>query len=337
MVEHIEQMVQSGFRPSNLPPKSPMERERHQAHVEAILSAAARSPLIVRDAEKRAVDALWQTELMTGPELELTEQMKRLWAEYGLPSQFVRSVLWPWISASTCPLMSAILNPIKYSSSLIELDVKRTLPFLGYGNDQVKTSRCIGLLENFSSRHPHVGYTQGMSYVAVRLMMELDWSEKKALVCLERILVGSPTVACMYSLDLDRINASVGYVLDSLAWDNISSLWLFFQNLSFRPIEWFFLEWGLTVFVKNFPLKISGFVLDLLFLEGDVVLYKATIAALSLIAPVLMALDDVEHVRATVGRVGDHITDSETFIKAYHEVSVREPLTRIIHSNILFT
>ena len=335
----MSELVRSGFRPTNLPPKTPSEKERHHAHVESVLSKIDRnsvSSAIARDAEKRALDALWRTELMTGPDLYLTEQMHRLWAEYGLPSQFVKSVLWPWRSS---PYPKGRFPPTTVSSktpSLIELDVKRTLPFLGFVNDQDKPGMCIRVLDDFSRRHANIGYTQGMSYVAVRLMMELDWDFEKTRACLDRILIRSPTVACMYSLDLERIANSVGFILDSIAWENIGPLWIFFRRINFRPIEWFFLEWVLTMFVKNFPLRISGFVLDLFFLEGDVVLFKAGIAALSIIQDRLMADSDVEHVRGIIGKVGDLISDSEIFIKTYHEITVSTPLKRIIDSDVLW-
>jgi hypothetical protein len=332
----MEELVRSGFRPLNLPPKSERERERHHAHVSAILTEhRIDSAVIAKDAERRALDALWRTELMTSPRLELTDQMRRLWAEYGLPSQFVRSVLWPWNwdhNSPSCPT-SSLSGSFK---SLIELDVTRTLPFLGFKNDSKKIEKCIRLLDEFAAHHPLVGYTQGMSYIAVRLMMEMDWNSDKSSVCLKKFVIDSPTVACMYSLDLGRINASVRYILDSIAWDNIAELWMYLTHtIRFEPIDWFFLEWILTIYVKNFSVKISGFIFDLFFLQGDVVLYKAAIAVLVLMKDRLMG-QDVEGVRALLARAGDCVADSEIFVKTYHEVHVSTPLDRVLESRVLF-
>ena len=337
----IDKLVRSGFRPANLPPKSEKERERHQAHVEAVLGGQKMSPsLMARDAERRALDALWRTELMTTPKLELTDQMRRLWAEYGLPSQFVRSVLWPWVSGSHQNLTLGQIPhvfPSTQFKSLIELDVKRTLPFLGFMNDRDKTEKSIELLERFASKHASVGYTQGMSYIAVRLMMELGWDVAKSLVCLEQILIRSPTVACMYSLNLERIETTVGFMLDMVAWDNIPELWLYLKKIKFQPIDWFFLEWGLTVFVKNFSLKVSAFVFDLLLVQGDVALFRAAIAVLSLIqTPLLTTNSDPETVRAVLSRAGDMVVDSDVFIKTFHEVSISPGARRVIDSGVLF-
>ena len=337
----LDKLVKAGFRPSNLPPKTFSEKRRHQAHVETVLAengSRASSVLIARDAERRALEALWRTELMTRPELELTDQMKRLWAEYGLPSQFVRSVLWPWICVGESGGSDATVSITATSfSSLIELDVRRTLPFLGYLNDSEKSRKCLDLLGRFASIYPEIGYTQGMSYIAVRIMMEVNWETSKARRCLERILIQSPTVVCMYSLDLDRIKESVGFILDSMAWENVSDVWKLFRDIKFQPVEWFFLEWGLTMFVKNFSLKISAFVLDVFFLEGDVVLFKAAIAALMLVQDQLLLEGvDVENIRGIMGKIGDYIVDSDVFIKTFHEVVVSEALHRIIDSRVLF-
>lgn len=337
----IDKLVRSGFRPTNLPPKSERERERHQAHVEAVLGGQKVScTLMARDAERRALDALWRTELMTTPKLELTDQMRRLWAEYGLPSQFVRSVLWPWVCGEQSDISlsyGAISVPSTQFKSLIELDVKRTLPFLGFMNDRDKTDKCIVLLEKFASKHSSVGYTQGMSYIAVRLMMELGWDVGKSLVCLEHILIRSPTIACMYSLNLETIETSVGFMLDMVAWDNIPDVWYYLKKMKFQPIDWFFLEWGLTVFVKNFSLKVSAFVFDSLLVQGDVTLFRAAIAVMSLIQqPLLNTNSDPETVRAVLSRAGDLVVDSDVFIKAFHEVYVSPGARRVIDSGVLF-
>jgi hypothetical protein len=283
-------LVRSGFRPPNLPPKSQTEKQRHQAHVEHILTASVSSPRMspghAREAENRALDALWRTELMTQKELVITDQMKRLWSEYGLPSRFVRSVMW-CVDTTSSGHPRTIANGLKTNNSeeikkLIELDIIRTLPFLGQ-NTQDKS--CFEVLSFFSSHR--LEYTQGMSYICVRLMIEFNYDKAKTLTCLDRILIHSPTVACMYRLDMERIALSVEFILESIGWDNIPSVWLKFKNLNFHSIDFFVLEWVLTMFVKNFGLKISGFVLDLFFLQGDVVLFSKIITGFSKIIVLL--------------------------------------------------
>ena len=345
----LDVLVRTGFRPANLPPKSPKEKERHLAHVEAIISSVSVSPnsiRIARESEKRALDALWRTELMTGPSLELTEQMKRLWEEYGLPSQLVRSVVWPWsasgFSDSPTVYEPLLTDPGEDTVKLIGIDVRRTLPFLGFhvsaeeeSSESLKELKCVEVLKKFSVLHPHIGYTQGMSYVCVRLMMELSFEAAKCLVCLERILIESPTVSCMYRLDLREIKNGAEFVLDSIAWDNVPRLWMLLKSMKFAVVDWFFLEWTLTMFVKNFGIKISGFILDLFFLKGDVVLYKSAIAALSIVEDELLDLEDSESIRGLIGQIGDK-TDLENFTKTFHEIVVPAAVFEIIDQGKVF-
>lgn len=345
MNEDLNLLVRTGFRPANLPPKSPLEKERHLAHVSAVISNGGSKIRIgsrfAKDTERRALDALWRTELMTGPALILTDQMKRLWEEYGLPSQFVRSVVWPWSACGFSLIKKDELSREILSSSevtvledvarLIEIDVKRTLPFLGFHlkESNARESKCINVLKLFALLHPEIGYTQGMSYVCVRLMMELEFDEPKTLVCLQRILLRSPTVACMYRLNLTEIKHGAEFVLDSIAWENVPRLWMHLKSIKFATVDWFFLEWILTMFVKNFPIKISAFVLDLFFLSGDIVLYKAAIAALSQIEDEIISQTDLESVRGFIGRIGDKI-ESESFVESFHEIQVPQPILDFI-------
>ena len=334
MNEALESLVKSGFRPANLPPKTQREVERHQAHVEAVLSVSAprvKEESIAREAERRALDALWRTELVTGSELVLTDQMRRLWAEYGLPSPFVRNLLWPLLSPTSPRDPSAVTGD--QCVRLITLDVQRTLPFLGITNEPEKSQKCEAVLNRFCGSE----YVQGMSYVAVRLMVELSFDEAKTYSCLDRLLRQSPTIACMYRLDLTEIENSVEFVLDSVAWANVPALWLLLKKLQFQSIQWFFLDWGLTVFVKSFSLKISGFVLDMIFLNGDVALYQAAVAVLLLIQDELVRNSgDTESARQTIAKAGDLI-DYDSFVKSFHEVIVPPAVVSVLNSVSLFS
>ena len=217
----MEDLIRFGFRPSNLPLKQEDEKRRHQAHVEKVLSFTHSSASL--DQERKALDALWRTELLTRRELVMTDQMHRLWSEYGLPSSFVRGIMWPWSATKLTlpPGTSGSETADQKFSSLIDLDLKRTLPFLGICNHDDSMRKCKAVLIRFSSNFPAIGYTQGMSYICTRLMLELNFDENKTYNCLQCIIVHSKTLSCLYRLNLDEIRETVELVLDSIAWENI--------------------------------------------------------------------------------------------------------------------
>ena len=133
----------------------------------------------------------------------------------------------------------------------------------------------------------------------------------------------------MYRLNLTEIKHGAEFVLDSIAWENVPRLWMHLKSIKFATVDWFFLEWILTMFVKNFPIKISAFVLDLFFLSGDIVLYKAAIAALSQIEAEIISQTDLESVRGLIGRIGDKI-EFESFAESFHEIQVPQPILDFI-------
>lgn len=347
----MNELVRSGFRPWHLPPKSQLEKQRHQAHVEQVLlhSSGGMSPGHAREAEQRALDALWRTELMTQEELVLTPQMRRLWEEYGLPSQFVRSVIWPSdiVYGSLKPRRTPPHSPPmafekgkKFelqpeALKLIKLDVARTLPFLGQMKDSENSEKCVEMLCDFSKK-AHREYTQGMSYICVRLMIEFNFDKPKTLRCLERILLRSPTIACLYRLEVQRIKLSVEFILEAIAWDNIPRVWLKFKNFKFQSVDFFFLEWALTMFVKNFGLKISGLVFDLFFLQGDIAIYKSAVAMLSLLEDQILAQPDIEDIRRVINDAGGTVMVDD-FIKAFHDVKVSETVISLLEQSEFFT
>jgi hypothetical protein len=140
----------------------------------------------------------------------------------------------------------------------------------------------------------------------------------------------------MYRLNLDEISGTVEFFVDSIAWDNIPTLWLSLKKLKFRAIDFFLIEWILTMFVKNFNLRISGFIFDQFFLDGDVAIYKGSIAILGLLEPrinvVLERKPDVEEVRNVIMNANNEIPDFQDFIKAFNDVYVNETILRLIEN-----
>ena len=331
----MDSLVRLGFRPHNLPEKSDDEKRRHQAHVEKVLSFTNCSPTI--DEERRALDALWRTELLTGRELVLTDQMHRLWAQYGLPSSYVRGIMWPWSSADTqTPNEEShdSLDSVSGFSTLIDLDLKRTLPFLGICDHEASMITCKSVLMKFAQKFPQIGYTQGMSYVCTRLMLELNFDEHKTYKCLKRIVAYSPTISCLYRLNLEEIRASVEFILDSIAWDNIPSLWLGLKKMKFKPMDYCLIEWMITMYVKNFNLRISGFIFDQFFLSGDIAVYRAAIGILSLLQDKVTILlernADIEEIKEVFSNANNFISNFPEFTKAFADVMISEDVNRLV-------
>ena len=329
----MENLIRLGFRPSNLPEKPDEEKRRHQAHVEKVLAFTCSSP--AGDEERKALDALWRTELLTGRELVLTDQMHRLWSEYGLPSSFVRGIMWPWSAEKLQSNQSE--NPIESTtsySSLIDLDLKRTLPFLGICDHEASMVKCKGVLMRFAQNFPNIGYTQGMSYICTRLMLELNFDEHKTYICLVRIVAHSPSIACLYRLNLEEIRASVEFVLDTIAWDNIPTLWLGLKKMNFKPMEYCLIEWMITMFVKNFNLRISGFIFDQFFLSGDIAMYRAAIGIFSLLEDKIISLlernADIEEIKEMISNANSYISNFSEFTKAYADVMISDDVQRLM-------
>ena len=334
----MEDLIRFGFRPSNLPLKQEDEKRRHQAHVEKVLSFTHSSASL--DQERKALDALWRTELLTGRELVMTDQMHRLWSEYGLPSSFVRGIMWPWSATKLTlpPGTSASEAADQKFSSLIDLDLKRTLPFLGICNHDDSMRKSKSVLIRFSSNFPAIGYTQGMSYICTRLMLELNFDENKTYNCLQYIIVHSQTLSCLYRLNLDEIRETVELVLDSIAWENIPTLWLALKKINFKMMDYCLIEYMITMYVKHFNLRISGFIFDQFFLSGDQALYQAAIGILSLLEQkVLVLLEkkaDIEEICELFTNANSLIEFSE-FTKAFSDVLISDSSRELMDKLLL--
>ena len=173
-----------------------------------------------------------------------------------------------------------------------------------------------------------------MSYVCTRLMLELNFDESKTYSCLRRIVGDSPTISCLYRLNLEEIRASVEFILDTIAWDNIPSVWLGLKKAHFKPMEYCLIEWMITMFVKNFNLRISGFIFDQFFLSGDIAIYRAAIGIVSLLESQIMTClhrnADIEEIKEIFANANNSILSIHEFTKAYADVLISEDVQRLM-------
>lgn len=72
----------------------------------------------------------------------------------------------------------------------------------------------------------------------------------------------------------------------------------------------FMLEWYITLFSKSIPLDIAAIIWDLYLLEGEVLLYKATLGIFKYFETKLLKLD-FEHITHFLTRLGEFLNPSQ--------------------------
>lgn len=161
----------------------------------------------------------------------------------------------------------------------IPLDVKRTL-----SSRDLATLGCTGptsdemrdLLEAFAVLKPEFGYTQGMNFLAAMLLIHLD--SLRAFVCFSNLVMLQPWLAACYTFNMPVVQRYFD-VFDDLLIFYVPRVGRHFQQLGLTS-DLILVEWWFALFARSLPLPVVVRLWDLFFLEGDFLLYRASLAIL---------------------------------------------------------
>ena len=142
------------------------------------------------------------------------------------------------------------------------------------------------VLNAFANKYPRIGYFSGVNAVAANLLRYLDEEETFKTLCItfERILPPN------YYADI--INKRITSNLFDQSLKKIApELYNKYENSGLDSIA-FTTLWFIALYNYNFPLDVSDHILDLLFLCGPKILFRAALAILLLNKVELLTLDN---------------------------------------------
>eukprot|EP00474_Spongospora_subterranea_P005944 CRZ06402.1 hypothetical protein [Spongospora subterranea] len=204
------------------------------------------------------------------------------------------------------------------SMNLIEIDVPRTFPDLQFfhGEGPLKTP-LINILRTYVSFRPDVGYTQGMSYIAAMLLLNVD-SEYHAFQALANLL----NRELYFTLFRDFTNGRTHLnVFDKLLKKHVFKASERFQELQLTP-DMYLYDWILTIFSRSFPLDIACRIWDCFLVEGQAFLFRAALGVLKMYESVF-ASSSFEQCLHFLNRIPKNL-DERTLFNNILNISVSE-------------
>lgn len=191
----------------------------------------------------------------------------------GIPSQ-VRGIVWQLVSNSNTKEFASIYEDLQTKESKFEKniikDLSRTSFMSAYNIDQEAVYRII---KAYSILDTEVGYTQGMAFITVPLLMNL--SELESFALLHKLMYGY-NIRSLYLPDMPGLLLKL-YQFDRLLEDNLPKLHTHFKRQGVQS-SMFASQWFLTFFAYKFPLEFVLRIFDIVIAEGFESLLKFAIA-----------------------------------------------------------
>ncbi|KAH3758082.1 GTPase-activating protein GYP2 [Pelomyxa schiedti] len=217
-------------------------------------------------------------------QLERTRELCNAIKKFGIPSD-LRGPIWMHLTTATKHQES---NPGHYSSmcsiygfqtslatSQVEKDIERT--FVSSAALQTEEAKKLlrRVLNAYSWHNPEVGYCQAMNFIAAALILHLD--DEDSFWLLESI-VKDILPRDYYKEKLDGVLIDM-WVLNILAEHHFPKLMQHLSQISV-VLDVFLARWFLSLFVGVFPLETAIRALDVIFLEGDAVMFSIALGLL---------------------------------------------------------
>ncbi|KAJ7170024.1 rab-GTPase-TBC domain-containing protein [Mycena filopes] len=310
--------VRSKTRPSFLPPKSRQEDDAHLSEWEAMMkqsrATAEKRRRALQDRrlprEKKIEDSLslWEKEIV--PDWKVVHKnpaLRRLWWQ-GIPTK-LRASMWANAVGNALALSKdnyrtciarakRALGSGAFPSatlSLIEQDISTTLPSMhifhhdnGPLYSDLKDMMCAWVV---SRSDEGLGYSIGAAKIAAMLLINMP--AQQAFIVMRNLMERH----CMRSFfggegSKDDVDAYYR-IFDTLLADGMPKIYFNFKQHQISPAA-YLPDWLLPLFLDHLPFDACARLWDVLLLEGDSFLYRASLGILAVLEPRLFFPDRTE-------------------------------------------
>jgi hypothetical protein len=329
--------IEHGGRPPNLPPKTSDEWKRHRREIAKIEKEAVKRQeerkrrAAEREAHVSKATHKWADEFLPNwsEMIEKRRGIIRKWCKLGVPPR-CRTDAWrimilgPDRAAGARELYQIMAEKgmsLKDSDALtpIRYDLERTFPQLKFFQSGEPMHMALWrVLAAFGVHQPHLGYVQGMSFLAATLLLYLE--EHDAFACLTQLISSSRYhLHAMFSMQMDRIGVRMK-AFDMQLEQHLKLVYVRLKSFDILT-EVFMMEWLLTVFTKALPLDIACRIWDLWLVDGEVWLVRVAIALLKLQSSWIVDAD-FDACMHCLTHMGEYLHDVETLLQAVHTVKI---------------
>ncbi|KAM3609155.1 uncharacterized protein V6R79_010289 [Siganus canaliculatus] len=207
----------------------------------------------------------------------------------------------------------------------IALDLQRSFPthrsLMGESPEAIEgQAKLFRVLIAFAKYSPQVGYSQGMSYLAAVLLMQL--AEEEAFWALTALLDKPKYLAELFDLNLSKVQHQVK-VFDQILKHKKPKLCQHMESVGVLSVH-FVMPWFLTLF-SSLPCWDSVLaVWDLILLHGLSAVFRTALTIIDLLEPRLMDLNDEGAVLPLLLRVPVDVAQYTVLIPALWNTEVQD-------------
>ncbi|KAI5952233.1 GYP5 [Candida jiufengensis] len=193
-----------------------------------------------------------------------SEQLNNL-INQGIPKE-IRGIIWQIVTKSKDSNLEDFYRSLKLETSIHEKAIKRDLTrtsFFTNLESADKANELFNVIKAYSLYDPDVGYTQGMIFIAVPLIMNMDESE---CFCLLVMLMKEYQLRDLFCPEMKGLHLLL-YEFDCLLAKYSPTLYNHLVRSGIKS-SMYASQWFLTFFAYKFPLDIVLRIYDIVITQG---------------------------------------------------------------------
>ena len=156
----------------------------------------------------------------------------------------------------------------------IEIDLKRTFPEDDFFHNEEIINKLRNILSTYSKRNLSIGYVQGFNFIVGRILKYIS-NEEKVFWLFTQVI--EYILSIDFYSEMSGIMSDVDILICMMKEKYIPDLFNYLREDFISYIKNILMQWFLSLFISNFPIKSQLLVWDILFVDKKIALFKTAI------------------------------------------------------------
>jgi hypothetical protein len=235
----------------------------------------------------------------------------------GFPKQ-LRGLVWQLIASSKSSALEEVYRSILQEQSPHEKAIKRDLSRTSFIKN-ANSDSLFKIIKGYSLFDPEVGYTQGMAFIAVPLLINMSESEA---FCLLVHIMKDYGFRSMFLPEMPGLHLRL-YQFDRLIEDTLPNVHVHLSRQGVRS-SMYASQWFLTLFAYKFPLQIVMRIYDIVIAEGIEAILRFGVALVKKNADTILSLEFDAVLTFLKEKIFDYYVADSGFVSGDAQYQVNE-------------
>ena len=188
----------------------------------------------------------------------------------------------------------------------IEIDLNRTFPEDDFFHNEETINKLRNILLTYSKRNLSIGYVQGFNFIVGRMLKYIS-NEEKVFWLFTQVI--EYILSIDFYSEMSGIMSDVDILICMMKEKYIPDLFNYLREDFISYIKNILMQWFLSLFISNFPIKSQLLVWDILFVDKKIALFKTAILLIKELKNDILKINNLENLTILIRNYIDNFNN----------------------------